>query len=371
MVVAWCIASLTACILFLIFSANVVLPVFATDRLLLVHLFSAFPLSFFLLSKSKELFKRFKFGLILLVAFALSSLCLLPVLSDIINSLGANYLIRLLIRGSLAMCYSLTWLMPITVAYPWNWGKNWTWTLVIWLALPCVYGLKQSEQAQADFIMTSSSMRLVKALQSLNRLKEISGQTMVNGHSTADWMHSLRRQIKDTESIAKNLVSKSTTLADKLQQAMLLLSLSRATEALSLLEALDSSEMQVQLLGAITARELQDWTRVESLCREVIAAQSSTEGEKDPTPYQLLGESLVYRRKIGDALKCFNEAINACPNAIGDFEMRIGSLLGEAGDHAGAVVHFESARRADPKLMAEGTRRIAAMRNNSCQLSPH
>ena len=48
--------------------------------------------------------------------------------------------------------------------------------------------------------------------------------------------------------------------------------------------------------------------------------------------------------------------------------MRIGELLGEAGNHAGAVEQYMQAQEIDTTLKPEALRRIAAMRNHSCQL---
>lgn len=367
LVIAWFVATSIASVVFLVFCVDFVLPVFATERLLIVHLFAAFPISFLLLSKSKRFIERFRFSLVVLVVSTLSLLCSMPILAGVLNSLDANYAARWIIRSCLAICFSSTLLLPPAMLFRWEVGRNWKWTLAVWTALPCVYGLKQSEQTLADFTATCSSMRLVKTSQLLDRLIEISGHTMVQGKTTVQWQRSLRRQIKETESTVAKPISVNATLPDSLQEAMLLLSLSRATEALSLLDGLKSSETEVQLLAAIAARELEDWARVELSCRNIIATQSRT--TSDPTPYQMLGESLIHRRKIGEALECFHVAINACPHAIGEFELRIGSLLSESGDHAGAISHFDIARKADPNLAEEGTRRIAAMRNNSCQLS--
>jgi hypothetical protein len=354
----------------LFYFANLVLPIFANVRLLLVHLFAALPISYLLVSRSADFINRFRFSTVVLLVVTLSVPVVIPFSSEVLNSLGAGYAVRWIFRSCVTICFSYAWCAPVAMTVRWDAENHWIWAVIIWLALPCVYGLKQYELASNDFVATSSSMRLVKASNALKRLIEISGHATVQGKSTIAWDRNLRRQIKETESIAARTLPEGSPLSDRLQLAMSLLSLSRTTEAVSLLDELNSTDPQVQLLGAIAAREGRDWRRVESLCGSIIVAQSTTDGENDPTAYQLLGESLIHGNRVKDALHCFQEAIEACPQASGDFEMRIGLLLGESGDHAGAIEHFKRAQKVDPKLSVEGSRRIAAMRNNSCQLSP-
>lgn len=146
---------------------------------------------------------------------------------------------------------------------------------------------------------------------------------------------------------------------------MQLLSLSRNMEAEQLLLEAGPTEPQVLLLLAITAREQKDYRKQEMQCRQLLE-QSSAEENKS-LAYQLLGESLIGQRKILAAIETYELAIRRGGPDLAEFEMRLGSLLGEAGDVSGAIEHFEQAARIDVNLLQQASKRIRGLRSNSCK----
>lgn len=98
------------------------------------------------------------------------------------------------------------------------------------------------------------------------------------------------------------------------------------------------SDHQVSLLLAVGARELHDWEQVESRCRDLLVDQLATNRKGDPLVFQLLGESQVGQRKINEAIASYGLAIQQCEPFRGEFEIRLGTLFGEAGNHPQAAV---------------------------------
>jgi tetratricopeptide (TPR) repeat protein len=236
---------------------------------------------------------------------------------------------------------------------------------------PAVFGWKQAELCRNEFGSAIAGMRVSQASHALNRLVEISGAEMHQGISLLDWRSKLTQEIAFIRKRLTNPFPKNPSTNDYLERATQLLSLSRYAEAEQLLLDASSSAPQVLLLLAISAREQKEYQKLEMRCRALLdlssTSQTSASRVDDSLVFQLLGESFIGQRKIKAAIATYEMAIQRDEPDRAELEMRLGSLLAEAGDASGAAEHFEQAARIDRNLSQQANKRIRGLQSNSCK----
>ncbi len=239
--------------------------------------------------------------------------------------------------------------------------------MLLCFVFPSIYAWKQSEISREEFDSNLAGMRISKAFNTLEQFREIAGPEDRQGVAFDDWLRKLKQEIAQAEKRVAIPISKNSGVDGHVQRAMQLLSLSRDTEAEQVLLEAGSRDPQVLLLLAICARERRDFQSVELRCGELLAEVRATQGAGNPLVFQLLGESLVGQRKIQAAIASYELAIEQCKEHRGEFEMRLGTLLGEAGNASLAIEYFERAASVEPKLSQEAKKRIRGLQANSCR----
>ncbi len=343
------------------------LPLFANYRLAAAHLFFSLPIACLFACRFRDRWSVHRFSFILATVLTFALPYLLDSVSWFLRQMEAAFMLRSFIRCAISITIVFGWLVTIPRSISWNSKHAWSWTLLLSVILPSIYAWKHSENCRDEFNSSLAGMRIARAYHSLERLVETDGAKQLQGIDIEDWRRKLKREIVQSEQIlvsAKN----DKSLNGCLQRGMQSLSLSRYDDAERALLEARSTDPQVLLLLAITAREKKDHKKVESICRELLKVQSAENAEGKQMVFQLLGESLVGQRKIHTAITSYEQAIQQCHNYRGEFEMRLGTLLGEAGDVSGAIEHFEKATRVEPRLSIESKKRIRELQSNSCHL---
>ena len=341
---------------------------FGTSRLTMAHVFASIPLAYFVACRIRTRWMQHPLALVLCAAITLALPYSLEIVSWTLKQTESGFLIRSCIRCCISVFVVFMWCATLPYSISWFPGRSWIWTLLVCALFPFIYGMKQSEICRDEFDASLGGMRVSRAFNSLECWTEIAGPKKHQGIAREDWRRKLRQEIGQTERKIASPSPNKSNVSDYLQRAMLLLSLSRDAEAEQVLLDSKSSDPQVLLLLAISAREQKNFASLERLCRTMLSESSTAKGSGNSLVYQLLGESLVSQRKIRSAIEIYEAAIQQCESDRGDFEMRLGTLLGEAGDANRAVDHFEQAARADPRLSEQAQKRISSLRSNSCRL---
>lgn len=339
-----------------------VLPVFASYRLAMVHMFASLPIALLLACRVRERWQVHRYAFILAAVFTLLLPNLLESVSWTLKQMESGFLIRNVIRCTFAIAIVFAWFATFPVPIAWNSMRAWTWTALLWFLLPSIYAWKQSEICRDEFDSNLAGMRIARAYHSLERLVETAGANRHQGIDVDDWRRTLMKDITKTERVLASATT-DRSLNGVLQRAMQLMSLSRNAEAEQALLDAKSSDPQILLLLAISAREQQDYKKVELLCRQLRTDQR----EDTVMAFQLLCESLVGQRKIQEAIAAYELAIQKHPKHAGEFEMRLGTLLGEAGDVSAAIEHFNRAASIDPMLSQDAKKRVRGLQNRSCR----
>lgn len=344
-----------------------VLPIFVSYRLIVTHLFASIPLAYLLASKYREVLPIHRFAFILPAICTLALPLSLESISRTFGQIEAGFFLRWFVRCFIALSLSFGWIVTWPKQASWRPTRAFSWTLLLWFAIPGVYAWRQSELDRGEFDANLSGMRLSRAYTSLERLVETIGPVELKGVRVSEWRRKLKKEITDAEKSAAISIPKDASLEAYLQRAMQLLTLSRYSDAERVLLSTKSSDHQVSLLLAVVARELHDWEQVESRCRVLLVDQLANNRKGDPLVFQLLGESQVGQRKIKEAIASYESAVQQCEPFRGEFEIRLGTLLGEAGNHPQAIEHFKRAVMVDPSLASEANKRIRGLQSNSCQ----
>ena len=359
--------SLLGCGILLAATPDSVLPVFVGYRLFMTHLFASIPLACLLASKVRDKLPQYRFAFILLAICTLALPLSLESISWTFRQIETGFFLRWFVRCFVAFSLSLGWIVTSPIKCTWRPTRAWSWTLLLWLAIPGVYAWRQSELDREEFDANLSGMRLSRAYDSEERLVETIGPIEIKGVRSDEWRRKLKKEIAYAEKSVALPIPKDASLEANLQRAMQLLTLSRYSEAERVLVDSRSSDYQVTLLRAVAARELHDWEQVELRCRELLSDQLTNKREGDPLVFQLLGESQVGQRKIKEAIKSYEFAVQQCQKSRGEFEIRLGTLLGEAGNYLQAIEHFQLAMTVEPSLAPEANKRIRGLQSNSCQ----
>ena len=368
-IVLWLIA-LSACIaiccLSLSNTSREVLPVFASYRLAITYGITSIPFAYLLAGLFRLQWQPHRFAFILSVVFTLLLLYALEPISWTLKQIESGFMVRSLIRCALSISLVLSWLVSFPHPLADTTKRAWTWTFLFCFAFPSIYAWKQTELCRDEFDSSLAGMRTSVAFNALVRYLEIAGPDSRQGVEFEDWNRKLRKEIAQAERTVAIPIPKDANVDDYLQRAMQLLSLSRNTEAEKVLLEARTRDPQVLLLLAISAREQKDNRKVESRCRQLLAEAGSNFGDCNPLAFQLLGESLIGQRKIQAAIATYELAIDQCKQHRSEFEMRLGRLLGEAGNTSSAIDHFKRAASIEPKLSVEVKKRIRGLQNNSC-----
>ncbi len=345
-----------------------VVPAFGTSRLTIAHLLASIPLAYFLACRVRTPWMQHPLAFVLCAAFTLYLPYSLETVSGTLKQMESDFLLRSCVRCCISVSIVFTWFATLPYPLAWATGRSWIWMLLMCATFPSIYGWKQSEICRDEFDASLGGMRISRAFASLGRWAEIAGPKKHQGIALEEWRRKLKQEIGQAERQLAFASPNKANVSDHLQRAMLLLSLSRDAEAEQVLLDSKSSDPQALLLLAISAREQTNFTRQEQLCRTMLEETSMAKGSGNSLAYQLLGESLVGQRKIRSAIEVYEAAIQQCESERGDFEMRLGTLLGEAGDASRAAEHFEQAARLDPRLSEQAKKRISGLRSNSCGL---
>lgn len=333
----------------------------------MTHLFVSIPLASLLASSVWARWTPHPFAFVLCAAFSLSLPSVLVLVSWTLNQTHSGFLLRCIIRCCISVALVFGWMATIPYKIIWIPRRAWTWTLLLCTVLPSIYAWKQSEICRDEFDVSLAGTQIARASRALDRWIDIASPKRYQGIATEDWQRKLKREIAQIERNLIDTNSKHTNLNDHLNRAMQLLSLSRDAEAEQVLLNSKSADQQVLLLLAISARELKNFEKTVFLCRKMLAETSPMVKTGNPLIFQLLGESLVGQRKIRTAMETYELAILQCEPERGEFEMRLGTLLGETGDAASAIEHFERASSVNSRLEQEAKNRIRGLRGNSCR----
>ncbi len=342
-----------------------VVPVFASYRLAITHGLASLPIALLLAKRLPQKWTTSRYAVAVPASLTLLMPDAIAFVSLACEQLQAGFFVRSLIRCFIPVLFAFNWFATCPISMNWASRRAWAWALLLCTAFPMVFGWKQSETCREEIGSSLAGMRLLQALHAIDRFVEISGTERHQGLSLEDWRSKLKQEIVQTERKLTNPIPKNAQVNATLERAMQLLSLSRDTEAEQLLLEAGTVEPQVLLLLAITAREQKDYNKQEMRCRQLLE-QSPTE-ENQSLAYQLLGESLIGQRKILAAIETYEMAIRRGKPDRAEFEMRLGSLLGEAGDVSGAIEHFEQAARIDVNLLQQASKRIRGLKSNSCK----
>ncbi len=354
-----------------------IVPVFASYRLFATHLFACVPIAIVLSSQCKTIVpnrfwhKQYRYAMLFPVIVTLAIPDVLKSVAWTLQQLDAGFLSRTVIRCSLSILIVFSWFAACPVPVGWQPRRAWFWTVLFCTVFPAVFGWKQAELCRNEFGSAIAGMRVSQASHALNRWVEISGAEMHQGISLLDWRSKLTQEIALIRRRLSNPIPMEPSVNDYMERATLLLSLSRYAEAEQFLLDAGSSAPQVLLLLAISAREQKEYLKLEIRCRALLdlssTSQTSANRESDSLAFQLLGESLIGQRKIKAAIATYEKAIQRGEPDRAEFEMRLGSLLAEAGDASGATEHFEKAARIDRNLSQQANKRIRGLQSNSCK----
>ncbi|MCY2982918.1 MAG: hypothetical protein NTY15_04690 [Planctomycetota bacterium] len=354
-----------------------VLPVFASYRLFATHLFACIPIAIILSSQCKTIVlnrfwhKLHRYAILFPVFVTLAFPDVLKSLAWTLQQLDAGFPLRTVIRCSISILIVFSWFAAFPIFVNWQARRAWLWTMLLCTVFPAIFGWKQAELCRDEFGSGIAGMRVSQASHALNRLVEISGAEMHQGISLLDWRSKLTQEIAFIRKRLTNPFPKNPSTNDYLERATQLLSLSRYAEAEQLLLDASSSAPQVLLLLAISAREQKEYQKLEMRCRALLdlssTSQTSASRVDDSLVFQLLGESFIGQRKIKAAIATYEMAIQRDEPDRAELEMRLGSLLAEAGDASGAAEHFEQAARIDRNLTQQANKRIRGLQSNSCK----
>jgi tetratricopeptide (TPR) repeat protein len=348
--------------------AELSVPVFATHRILAIHLIASCPFAWLLASKYRKRVPNFPLSFVLAAAASIAICNSLESIAWMANQLGVGFLTRCFLRCILTGLLLFGWFATWPLSLPWRSKNALAWTVLFWLVLPNVYASRQTKQLQDEYQMARSSMRLVRASNALNMLDELAGPKELSGVSVEELKSKIRSQIRQAQQAVAKSLPRDYGLDIALQRAMQLLSLSRNTEAEELLRNLNRNDSPVLVLRAIAARESNEFEKLEGFCQELITEGASSNAPQNPLAFQMLGEALVGQRKIREAIAFYERAIELFPTSRGDWEMRLGTLLREAGDPEKAIEHFSRAMQAEPSIRPEALRLIRGSKSNSCRL---
>ena len=324
---------------------------FAWPRLLVGHLVAALPLAFCSAGRIAML------GRPLHRAWAAAGLTLvltlvLPTLADGLDQAKAGFTIRAVMRTILAVLVTTAWLSIAGRAG--TASAKWTWLASIIFALlpPLVYADRIAESRATDFLTFAKSDRLMRAMGTLEGLRDLGSDRRFTNKTVAELIPRLRKDLDRIAAIVAKPLPAGATAEDKPARALNLLRLNRLAEAEAILNGLDAPTPETWMIRAALARETARWNDLETACRAVIdrADPNAKSTEMLEDAYEGLGEAQRKRQRPSDAAETYRIGAERLPNRAGYFRYLHGLLAADQGRPREALDAFADAVRLDPKL---------------------
>ena len=362
------------------------IALFATGRVLVVHLVAAIPMAWLVfLGLSSISRKSTGLGVLgtrmVVLAVSMSMLVLflslrpLPELSNRLLQNNAGFetrtLVRCLVATLLVMPFSL---LIQSVMDELSQSRLTGWRLVgltvIGVYLAAVYDWNCFAFSKQAYLATANSVRLSASLKSLRQSIEIhSGSFDLSGDLDGPQYRTMvarspRKALRDLRERIDNLERALLSETDHSKRAMHLLSLGRFEQAKNELDIGFTGTSNETIVRAIIAREAKQWRDLLIFSTSLLAM---SEFEGDPLPFQMQGEALVELGRLRDARACYEVALQSVTQGKVDFAMRLAKLEMDLGDIARAKEHLELAESLDASVVKETQRLRSLILSNSCR----
>jgi hypothetical protein len=322
---------------------------FGWPRLLFGQLAAAVPLAYCLARRTGSWSTP---GVRFIVAVVITAILAfaLPTLGETLDGANAGPTIRSAVRSMIAVLASTAWL-AVAVREPRATGLPWLAAIAFAVVPPLVYSHRLVESRATDFEKFARSGRLVRAMGSLEGLRDLGSSRTFSGKTVGELIPRLR---KDLDLMAKQAavpLTDNATLPARLQRAMLLVRLNRPESAEALLREIESPTAEVWLVRAAIARESGRWRELEYSCREAIARHMPPDSpEMLEDAFVGLGEALRHLGRPDDAAANYREASIRLPHRTGYYRFQLGLIAAERGQTSAALDDFSEALRLDATL---------------------
>lgn len=322
---------------------------FGWPRLLFGHLAAAVPLAYYLARRAGPWGTP---GLRFVVATAVTAILALalPALGETLDGANTGPTLRSAIRSMIAVLASTAWI-AVVVREPRATRLPWLAAVAFAVVPPLVYSHRLVASRAADFETYAKSGRLVRAMGSLEGLRDLGSNRLFSGKSVSELIPLLRKDLDRMAKQAAIPLSDHASLPARLQRAQLLVRLNRPESADALLRDIASPSTEVWLMRAAIAREAGHWNDLAHACREAIARSTpSDDPEWLEDAYDGLGEALRNLGRPDDAAAEYREAAQRLPHRNAYYRFQLGLIAAERGQTSVALHDFSEALRLDPNL---------------------
>lgn len=362
------------------------IALFATERVLVVHVVAAIPMAWLWLMGLSSVLQRLTglgvlhtriIFLVVSLSLLILLLCLrpLPEISARLLQIDAGFEIRTLARCLVATLLVMPFALLIQSVMDKKSKSRITGWRIVGLAtigcyLAAVYDWNSFTLSKRTYLATVESVRLSASLKSLRQSIEIHSASFdlsrdVDGSKDRRMVaRSPRKALRDLRERVDNLDRALLFDTDRSKRAMHLLSLGRLEQAKNELDIGSTGTSNEIIVRAIIARESKQWRDLLTYCTKLVAL---SEIAGDPLPYQLQGEALVELGRLHDARDCYEVGLQRVTLGKVDFAMRLAKLEMDLGDTARANEYLELAESLDASVTKDIQRLRSAILSNSCR----
>lgn len=310
------------------------------------------------------------FGLALLAALWLLG----PALATGLDSAGAGFPARAIVRASLATALVVPWLVVVNrraAGDDARGGRRLAVVAALLLAVlpPMALAHRLIRSRTSDFHSHRSTGRLARAWAALDAMHELGAEEAAAGEPIHAARIALARDLRGLGRWASRGPAGEIPAAERVRRAFALIGLDRLDEAESVLRPmLAAAEPDATLLLAAVERDRGRWAEAEYAYLRVLDRQLPS-APRDPaamdrcvTAYDGLVDARIGAGRTVDAGIALRQAIVRLPPRAGHFTLRLGTYEIDAGRPAIALARLSEVAGLDPSLAHEARALIRSVR---------
>lgn len=306
-----------------------------------------------------------------------------PALANGLDSAGAGFLARGIVRSLLATVLVVPWLMALKRRERGGdprGGRALMWVAALLMAVlpPLALAHRLIRSRTAEFDSHRGTGRLVRAWAALETLRELGAEEASAGEPVREARIALARDLRGLGRLAGRRPTGTFDATERLGRAFALIGLDRLDEAeLELRPMVAAAEPDATLLLASVERDRGRWAEAERAYLQVLDAQLPR-ATRDPsaldrcvTAYDGLVDARLGGGKTVEAGVALREAIQMLPSKAGHFTLRLGNYEIDSGRPVAALARLGEVAGLDSALAPKARELIRSVRvrTPACLLS--